>query len=66
MECLPEALGNNRYHTEDSIKIFCDLITYILQHVAGTKKVKKMGSNYRGSAEFMSYTQAITASDDIF
>ena len=58
-----ENLGDENYYTEDSIKTYGELITYVLHHLSG-KKSKKIGSNYRGSAESMSYPQVVTTSDE--
>ena len=46
-------LGDGNSHTEDSIKTYGDFITDVLQHVTGTNKTKRMGSNYKDYTEAM-------------
>ena len=58
--------GNESYYTEDSTEKYCELITYVLQHVAGASEFKTMGINYRGSEEAMSYPQFVTVGDKTF
>ena len=35
-------LGDDNYYREDSIKTYVEFITYVLQHISGTTKIKKM------------------------
>ena len=37
-----ENLGDDNYYTEDSIETYVEFITYVLQNISGTTKIKKM------------------------
>ena len=43
-------LSDDNYYKKDSIKKYVEVITYVIQHVAGTNKIRKKGSIDRGYA----------------
>ena len=45
-----ENLSDDNYYKKYSIKKYVEVITYVIQHVAGTNKIRKKGSIDRGYA----------------